>query len=245
MNSDLISELLLDLLNYYDRVSLPGLGSFIKSLQPATISAYGTVISPPIIKIDFKTSEIWDDELLVKKYADHEGISITLAKEEVREQIKLLESALKKTKNLLLPGLGTLSYIAADLISFLPVEALEHSSESYGLEPVNIKPLLAKGEIEQLSGRVYTGELQDSSSRRSGREEKFSVPPKMRAPKTRAPKRIKKPNKGLKLILYIFLILFILAALAAFIYFFREDLRPLLEMVLYNREERELLQLIQ
>lgn len=239
MNSDLISKLLLDLLNNYDRVSLPGLGSFTKGVLPATISAYGTLISPPVVKIEFRTTEIWDDELLEKKYAEHEGLSFTLAKEEVSDQMKQLKAALQKSKKVSFPGLGTLNYISDDNISFTLSEEIESFADSYGLAPVNIKPLLAKGEIEQLSGRVYNPEFKDSGPKRQYRQER--APATSRAS---VPKRAKRPNKGLKIFLYILISLIVIAVLLALIYIFREDLKPYLEMVLYNREERELLQLI-
>lgn len=212
MNSELLSELLLGLLNYYERVSLPGLGSFIKRVIPAHLSADGTLISPPIVKIEFKTSEIWDDELLIKKYSQHEHISYTIAKEEVIEQMNKLSDSLIKSKNILLPGLGTFSYNQPNVISFTPSPGVEYSLDSFGLEPVNIKPLNIKGQIEQIVEKHQ--------------------------------KHHRKPKRWHRAILFLIYLVIILCVAAALIYLFREELRPLLEKILYNKEERELLQLI-
>jgi hypothetical protein len=244
MELKLIGELLTELINRSDRVSLPGIGSFVCEEVPAMISAYGTQISPPGIRLLFKTSEIWNDELLEKSYAESEGISQTLAKVEIAEQMKKIKSVLAGGTNVSIPGLGDLSAASDGSISFTKDEGAVLWRETSGLEPLNIKPLLSKGEIENISAR---GNYYEEA--KGIKKADVSVKPKPAV--HREPARIAvqqqtsgRMPRGVRTSLTIFLILFIIAVLLVLIYIFRDDLRPVLEYVLYNSEERELLQYI-
>lgn len=224
-----LGEYLTDLLYTSERVSLPGLGSFVSEEVPATITSFGTQLNPPSAKTKFSTSETWNDELLERLYASREGISLTLAKEEISEQVEQLKKKLTAEKSVTIPGVGTLEYISEYDIRFTVAQGYNFWPESIGLESINIKPLAVKGEIENISGKPSYYQ---------------SAPTKYKETKAKPVSHEKSGGNGLKVFLWILFTLFFLIALVVASYYFRDELRPLLEQILYNREERELLKLI-
>lgn len=250
MDLNLLSKLLTDLLNTSQRVSLPGLGSFVSEEIPATITSYGTILNPPSARTLFKTSESWNDELLERAYAEHEKISHSIAKEEISEFIQQLKRRLSQDRTFSIPGVGDLKYISDAEIIFEALEGVIFWPESTGLEPLNIKPLAVKGEIENLSGKPDF--VKEPSKYMRGADKKVPTYTSYSrressnrvTPDSSAPASINGRSAGLsllKFLLRVVIIALVLSIVAAAIYIFRDDLRPLLEKILYNGEERELL----
>lgn len=250
MDLNLLSKLLTDLLNTSQRVSLPGLGSFVSEEIPATITSYGTILNPPSARTLFKTSESWNDELLERAYAEHEKISHTIAKEEISEFIQQLKRRISQEREFSIPGVGVLRYISDEEILFEAMEGVIFWPESTGLEPLNIKPLAVKGEVENISGKPDFVKAPSKYARdpeKKGSAYKSDTSREVinrTSPRSSTPESIDGRSAGLsflKFLLRLVVVALVLSLIAATIYIFREDLRPLLEKILYSGEERELL----
>ncbi len=153
MDINLFSNILRELILEHDRVSLPGMGSFIAEMAPSVFSDRALVIHPPFRRILFRTSEIWNDGLLEERYAKERGVSEDIAKHEISEFIKRLKVDLNTNKSYKIPDFGSMRATEQNDYFFVADKNLFNYIEGFGLEPINIKILSKRGEVEKLSGK--------------------------------------------------------------------------------------------
>ena len=153
MDIDFLSGILKELVLKNNRVSLPGLGSFIAEMAPSVFSDRAMVIHPPFRRILFRPSEIWNDGLLEEAYAQKKGISPENAAEEISAFVKELRGVLNSDKSYRIPEFGTMRATEQNDYFFVADKKLFNYLETFGLEPVNIKLLPKIGEVEPLTGK--------------------------------------------------------------------------------------------
>jgi len=153
MDLDLLSKILRELILANSRVSLPGMGSFIAEKAPSVFSDRAMVIHPPFRRILFRPSEIWNDELLETKYAQEQGYKIEVAKHDIAEFVNRLKVDLSTNKTYRIPKFGTMRATEQNDYFFVADKDLFNYVETFGLEPVNIKFLPRRGEVESLNGK--------------------------------------------------------------------------------------------
>ena len=181
MDLDLLSKILQELVLEHDRVSLPGMGSFIAEKAPSVFSDSARVIHPPFRRILFRPSEIWNDQLLENKYAQEKGCDIEVAKSEIATFIKSLREDLGENKSYRIPNFGTMRATEQNDYFFVADKELFNYVETFGLGPVNIKFLPRRGEVESLSGKpqssFFKKDIREilSSSIILPEEESFSI----------------------------------------------------------------------
>ncbi len=329
MDINLFSKILRELILEHDRVSLPGMGSFIAEMAPSVFSDRALVIHPPFRRILFRTSEIWNDGLLEERYAKERGVSEEIAKHEISEFIKRLKIDLNTNKTYKIPDFGSMRATEQNDYFFVADKELFNYIEGFGLEPINIRILSKRGEVEKLSGKpverffkgipkdllgVNKGTDIESIIEEAGSEEfdpiigdpvvaeELPAPslepeveeikddllaideevvtsesepvlpvPEPVAPKAEPVKPTPEPVKPtpepvkpayttqpipqyvqpvvneksgksfVRKVVTTLIIIFILLALVVVIYIFRDQLKPILEWILYSKEERELL----
>ncbi|MEN6619464.1 MAG: hypothetical protein ABFC28_08250 [Rikenellaceae bacterium] len=229
MDLSTLSRLLRELLLTHDRVSLPGMGSFIAELAPSVFSDRALVIHPPFRRVLFRTSEVWNDELLENLYATEQDTDLNTAKEKIQLFIREFINELNIKKNIIIPGFGTMKATDQKDYFFVADKGLFIYPEAYGLEPINIKLLSKPGRIELLNYKE-TNKLYQPQPEKA---------PKIKVPKEKMPRT--PLSKSAKRTIMTFVILFILIALFALMVIFKDDLKPFWEWVLYNSDDRELL----
>jgi len=153
MDITLFSNILKELILENDRVSLPGMGSFIAEMAPSVFSDRALVIHPPFRRILFRSSEIWNDGLLEEKYAKERGVAEEIAKHEISEFIKRLKIDLSTNKSYKIPGFGSMRATEQNDYFFVADKDLFNYVEGYGLAPINVKVLSKRGEVEKLTGK--------------------------------------------------------------------------------------------
>lgn len=134
MLSKMVAELIAD----HDSVALPGVGTFITAIVPASFSDRGFTIHPPYRKLSFVSYDI-GDHLLVDLYARNNSMDPQAAKEILAHFMKELKKALVLRKTVSLPGLGRLRATKDNEFFFVPDENLDIYPEGYGLEPVSLR----------------------------------------------------------------------------------------------------------
>lgn len=338
MDITLFSNILKELILENDRVSLPGMGSFIAEMAPSVFSDRALVIHPPFRRILFRSSESWNDGLLEGRYAKERGVAEDIAKHEITEFVKRLKVDLSTNKTYKIPGFGTMRATEQNDYFFVADKDLFNYVEGYGLAPINIKVLSKKGEVEKLTGKpverffkgipkdllglsamgtdiesiieeagseefnpevitepqmeeVLASEISADESKR-GLEDLISIdeeaaptpkpvvtpkPEPVAAPRPQPipvttpvpqPKPVQKPasttaptpravppreviiepvkkggSKFVKRFITTLVVIFLLIAVIALLIVFKDELRPILEWILYSKEEREILKL--
>lgn len=167
MNVDLLSQMVYDLILGNDRVTLPGVGTFVAEMVPATFTDRGYTINPPYRKLSFRSSGP-ADTLLVDLYAASANVSKEVAGRVLGEFLSEMKAVLFAKKTVVFPGLGRLRATRENNIFFVADESLDIFPEGFGLEPLSLKARRETVEdisrsVEQL-GEILNGPVVDAVS---------------------------------------------------------------------------------
>lgn len=234
-----------------DRVDVPYLGSFTAELMPATYSDRQTTIHPPYRKMSFHKGEVSlaEGRLLLDKVRRELGVNLDQAGVELGWCLSRLNSELEGRKRCPLPGLGMMRANARNEFFFVPDDDLDIWPDGIGFEPIAIK--MPKEEMPE--------PVVEEASEDEKPEQRSEIPEQPRAcldaeTQNRVEEaRVKEedyvqvghdePERRLHwgwivlIVLAVLLVLFIAAS-----YLFTEQMSPILDRLLYSKEELELLQ---
>ena len=237
-----IKELILE----NDRVDVPYLGSFTAELMPATYSDRQTTINPPYRKMSFHKDAValTDGRLLLDKVVQELGVSLDQAGVELGWCLSRLSSELEGRKICRLPGLGVMRANARNEFYFVPDDDLDIWPDGLGFEAIPIK---VSEKMPDQAGHDEKGQAPSGASGyrvgKPGGDFAVSESPARRDPETQNRPEEARQSRRLKpweialIVVGALLVLFIAAS-----YLFTDFMSPVLDRLLYTREELELLQ---
>ena len=254
-----------------DRVDVPYLGSFTAELMPATYSDRQTTIHPPYRKMSFHKGEVSlaEGRLLLDKVRRELGVNLDQAGVELGWCLSRLNSELEGRKRCPLPGLGMMRANARNECFFVPDDDLDIWPDGIGFEPIAIKMPKEEmpdqvGHDDQTETIVETPEpvVEDKpellEAGVGGPGGDFAVSDSQACLDAETQNRVEEarvkeedyvqvghdePELRLHwgwivlIVLAVLLVLFIAAS-----YLFTEQMSPILDRLLYSKEELELLQ---
>ena len=138
MDIDLLSTMVKEVMMNHDSVTLPGLGSFMAELVPASFSDKGYTINPPYRRLYFIPHQ-GDDTLLADLYSTSNNVNIADATRILVEFLTEMKEVLVTRKIVVFPGLGRLRATRENHFFFVADEDLDIYPEGFGLEPVSLK----------------------------------------------------------------------------------------------------------
>lgn len=138
MDVDLLAKMLGELVLRNSEVGLPGLGTFVVEMVPASFSDRGYTINPPYKRLSFHPGR-GEDNLLIELYAASNKIDIEAAGVFITNFLSELKEVLKSKKTIVLPGLGRLRATKENNFFFVSDENLDIYPEGFGLEPISLK----------------------------------------------------------------------------------------------------------
>lgn len=138
MDIDLLSKMVKELILDTDKVTLPGLGSFVAEMVPATFSDKGYTINPPYRRLYFRAKPDEGSEL-VAFYASSNDVELELADRIIRDFLSELKTVLHGKKIVVFPGLGRLRATKENNLFFVADEDLDIYPAGFGLEPISLK----------------------------------------------------------------------------------------------------------
>lgn len=148
MDIDLLSKMVKELILDNERVVLPGLGSFVAEIVPATFSDKGYTINPPYRKLYFR-SKPDEGSGLIPFYAQSNSVSEEIAEKVIVDFVTELKTVLFQKKTVIFPGLGRLRATKENNVFFVADEDLDIYPEGFGLEPISLKTHTATaGEVK-------------------------------------------------------------------------------------------------
>ena len=127
-----------ELIISHDQVGLPGVGTFVAEMVPASFSDKGFTINPPYRRLSFYPSRL-EDTLLIDLYAESNHIAREAAKAYIIQYLAELKAVLEERKTIVLPGLGRLRATRENALFFVPEEGLDIFPAGVGLQPVSLK----------------------------------------------------------------------------------------------------------
>ena len=138
MNTELLSQMVGELVLNRDVVGLPGLGTFVVEDAPASFSDRGYTINPPYRRLSFKAGRP-EDESLVELYAALNSVDRDTAKAVLVDYLSQLRDVLIARKTVVLPGLGRLRATRDNKFFFVADEGLDIFPDGIALAPVSLK----------------------------------------------------------------------------------------------------------
>ncbi len=139
MNIDLLAKMVKAAVMDHDSVTLPGMGSFVAELVPASFTDRGYTILPPYRRLYFSPKQ-GEDRLLVELYArDNKDLTEADAARILEEFILEMKEVLKERKTLILSGLGRLRATRENHFFFVADEDLDIYPAGFGLQPISLK----------------------------------------------------------------------------------------------------------
>ena len=138
MDIDLLAKMVKEVVMDHDVVTLPGVGSFVAELVPATFADRGYTIMPPYRKLYFSPKQ-GDDTLLADLYAASNSISQADATRILTDFLAEMKEVLKVKKTIVFPGLGRLRATMENHFFFVADEDLDIYPSGFGLQPISLK----------------------------------------------------------------------------------------------------------
>lgn len=243
MDVDLFSSLIRDLIADHDQVGLPGMGTFVAELMPASFSDKGYTINPPYRRLSFYPA-CQEDSLLIESLARRSEVEIGPAAKTITDFLTELEIVLKEKKTVILPGLGRLRATRENNIFFVADQDINIYPDGFGLEAVSLKNLpgaVSHIEISTPDTKVLEPEM--SSSDLESSKLKIESPSQQSVNEARlVSEQQEKPAKKMPVWLGILITVMvsaviIVAAFVALAHFAPE----ILDKLLYSAEELEIL----
>ena len=138
MDIDLLARMVKELIITHDQVGLPGVGTFVAEMVPASFSDKGYTINPPYRRLSFYPSRL-EDTLLIDFYAASNQLEPETARAYITQYLAELKSVLQERKSIILPGLGRLRATKENALFFVADEGLDIYPAGVGLRPVSLK----------------------------------------------------------------------------------------------------------
>ena len=138
MDIDLLAKMVKEVVMDHDNLTLPGVGSFVAELVPATFADRGYTLLPPYRRLYFSPRE-GEDTLLVDLYAKANGVSQADAVRILTDFLSEMKEVLMVKKTIVFPGLGRLRATRENHFFFVADEDLDIYPAGFGLQPISLK----------------------------------------------------------------------------------------------------------
>lgn len=146
----MLSDMILDLIVENDQVGLPGVGTFVADVAPATFSDRGFTINPPYRRLFFYPS-CMEENLLVRMYAESNNLDEETSRTYILNFLLELKEVLKDRKSITFPGLGRLRMTKKNTVFFVADENLDIYPEGVGLPAVSLKTHVLLDDDEEVT----------------------------------------------------------------------------------------------
>lgn len=140
MDIDLLSKMVKELIMTSDEVHLPGVGSFVAEIVPASFSDKGFTINPPYRRLYFRHRDNEQgDSTLVDFYAKSNGKDPENVRPVITDFLSEMKDLLEERKMIVMPGLGRLRATKENNFFFVADEDLDIYPGGFGLERISLK----------------------------------------------------------------------------------------------------------
>lgn len=139
MDIALLSKMVGELILNHDQVGLPGVGTFVAELVPASFSDKGYTITPPYRRIVFHPDCLEEDLLCDFYCRANSDVDPRTARRYLTNYFTELKGVLMDRRQITFPGLGRLRTTRDNNIFFIPDEDLDIYPDGVGLEAVSLK----------------------------------------------------------------------------------------------------------
>ncbi|MBR2134903.1 MAG: hypothetical protein IJ855_01595 [Bacteroidales bacterium] len=249
MDKALLSGIFRDMVLRDGELILPFMGCIKLEDVPASFSEGGMVVSPPSKKLYFDNYNLSSNENLLNEYASRREVSRMAAKKALYADIEEIRSGAEKDGRFCLEGFGTFCFdkdegytietdpdfmLNADTFGLSTLDLRDEKPEPVSEpEPVSKPEPVAVAETKEKKEEIEKTEKTETA----GKKEK-----KEKAGKTEKKEEKKqKSSRTARVLLIMITVLAVLLILIMLVFIFKDALRPLLENILYTKEELEII----
>lgn len=147
-----VQEYIAELLFDYNRLIIPDFGAFIGTPRSAKIDEENNQVLPPSKDLLFNDKLIINDELLISKIAEQEGIVKQAAVEKVKLFVTDLKEKLDLNKTVSFEKLGNFVQKPSGEIVFNQDENVNFLNDAFGLNAVDLPQKNEIAAVEQVAG---------------------------------------------------------------------------------------------
>lgn len=235
MNLSEFSDLLKQLLYEKEIVNLPGMGRLVVKNIPSRIVNEGKTITPPSVEIIFESISDESDNALLEAYRESVSCTQGEAANELAELLRQLKKTLIDTGHVELEGLGVIRFGSNGNFVFETSETFATAVCSYGLEPLSL--MIKAEEILQESRETVEDMAAKTDVVKNGGNEN-----KTTGNSAVTNESVKEKRKTNRITLAICIVLGIIILIVLLLVIFKEEFMPLLQKLLYSKEELDILQ---
>lgn len=138
MDIELLSKIVGELILKHNQVGLPGIGTFVAEMVPASFTDKGYTINPPYRRLSFFSANL-EEDILIDFYSESNNIDREAAKSYLTLYFSDLKAVLLERRTVVFPGLGRMRTTKDNQFFFVPNEDLDIFPEGFGLAPVSLK----------------------------------------------------------------------------------------------------------
>ncbi|MBR4390613.1 MAG: SPOR domain-containing protein [Bacteroidales bacterium] len=136
-----LSTILSELLFERDLVIVPGLGAFARHDDAAKVNVITNQFERPSSSIRFLPQQREENDLLAKAVAAYEGCQLEEGRARVAQFVSDCFAEFKEGREVVLPGIGTLSMDGTQTICFAPDDSENYNSDAFGLGDFSMTPV--------------------------------------------------------------------------------------------------------
>lgn len=162
-----INLIIRELLAKHNYISLPGIGSFTQTYEPAFPSADGKSFIPPKQVISFDTSRTFNDEAIENYLCDKMSINQAEASNMLKIFVDRVNYNLDKGRPVVFENVGELFKNKKGRIRFEQAQTSEAAISTYGLIPIEVEPVANKnvGKVKEPKSSSSNENSEKSSSK--------------------------------------------------------------------------------
>ncbi len=135
-----IEETIKNLLYENECVIIPSFGGFVKQYRPASFDYVQGKISPPSSTITFNENLIIDDGILVEAHKNNNGISLTVAQQQINEFAKKCKQSLSNKEVIAISDVGRIIRDYENSTKFIS-DNFNFNIDTFGLPELRYYPI--------------------------------------------------------------------------------------------------------
>lgn len=232
MDKAFLSGIFRDVVLRDGELILPFMGCIKLEDVPASFSEGGLVVAPPSKKLYFDNYSLSSNDNLLNEYAARLEVSRMAAKRALYKDVEEIRNGAEAGGRYTLEGFGTFCFDKDQGYTIETDPEFMLSRDTFGLSAVDLRDDSVKAEEKAAEERRLAEERKVAEEKAA--EEKL----KAEAEKQAGEKKTSRSYRWLYILLTVLAILLILVLL---VLVFKEELRPVLEKILYSKQELEII----
>ncbi len=238
MDKAFLSGIFRDVVLRDGELILPFMGCIKLEDVPASFSEGGLVVAPPSKKLYFDNYSLSSNDNLLNEYAARLEVSRMAAKRALYKDVEEIRNGAEANGRYTLEGFGTFCFDKDQGYTIETDPEFMLSRDTFGLSAVDLRDDSVKAEEKAAEERRLAEERKVAEEKAAEEKLKAEAEKQAGEKSTAGEKKTSRSYRWLYILLTVLAILLILVLL---VLVFKEELRPVLEKILYSKQELEII----